>query len=249
MDTIELKAFSAPDYPELCSEFLREHAQVLADFGIPQTVAPDTSWTDDPFCYVIVAMHSELGMVGGIKLQMDKQGAPLPMESTIAPMDGRIINELAQLQPYGNGEVCGLWNANRYANKGIPILLSLAVTAIATQAEAQRMVCFVAHYTKKHPSRNGFIVMGGVGTEGSFDYPIPRIKSIAMVNPDTVLLPFAAIEQRRRIYSLRIRPEQTVVENPSGTELLVKYDLTMKSHIIDMSTYRSIANERLKYTG
>ncbi len=159
MDLIKLKAFRAPDEPALCQEFLQEHTQVLADFGIPQTVAPDISWTSDPHCFVIVALHKDLGMVGGIRLQLDKPGKPLPMEHTIEKMDPRIKRELAALRDHGNGEVCGLWNANRYANKGVPILLSLAVTAIATQAEAQRMVCFVAHYTKKHPSRNGFVTM------------------------------------------------------------------------------------------
>jgi len=197
---------------------------------------------------VIVALHKDLGMVGGIRLQLDKPGKPLPMEHTIAKMDPRIKWELAALRDHGNGEVCGLWNANRYANKGVPILLSLAVTAIATQAEAQRMVCFVAHYTKKHPSRNGFVTMTQVGDQGSFDYPIPRIKSIAMVNPDTVLLPHATFEQRQQIYSLRLRPQQTRVECPSGTELLVEYDLLMGQYAIDMIAYQGIAQERLRNT-
>jgi hypothetical protein len=248
MDTITLKAFSAPQSPSLCAEFLSEHAKVLADFGIPQTVAPDTSWTLDPHCFVIVALHKELGMVGGIRLQMDKPGKPLPMATVIENMDPRITAELDRLSAYGNGEVCGLWNANRYANKGIPILLSLAVTAIATQAEARRMVCFVAHYTKKHPSRNGFIVMQGVGDNGSFDYPIPRIKSIAMVNPDTVLLPYATIEQRQQIFSLRLRPRQSKMECPSGTELMIEYDLAMGQQVIDMVAYQGINQERLRHT-
>jgi hypothetical protein len=249
MDTIKLKAFHAPDEPALCEEFLREHTQVLADFGIPQTVAPDNSWTQDPHCFVIVALHDELGMVGGIRLQMDRPNKSLPMEKTIENLDPRIREELLKLRVQGNGEVCGLWNANRYANKGVPILLSLAVTAIATQAESRCMVCFVAHYTKKHPSRNGFVTMTEVGDQGSFDYPIPRIRSIAMVNPDTVLLPHATYEQRQLIYSLRLRPQQTRVECPSGVEMHVEYDLLMGKYVIDMVAYQGIVLERLRHTG
>ncbi len=248
IDRITLKAFRAPDEPALCDEFIREHEQVLSDFGIPLTVKPDNSWVNDPECYVIVALHAELGMVGGIKLQMDNGKRKLPMLEAVEKMDPRIADELAQLRVNGNGEVCGLWNANRYANRGVPILLSLAVTAIATQAEARHMVCFVAHYTKKHPSKNGFIVMENIGEKGSFDYPVPRIKSICMVNPDTVLLPHASLDQRQRIFSLRLRPQLERIENPSGTELLVQYDLLIGDFAVDMVAYQGILKDRLSYS-
>ncbi len=247
MENIILKAFRAPDRPDLCDEFIHEHAQVLADYNIPQTVRPDNSWVHDPACYVIVAQHDELGMVGGIKLQIDDGVKPLPMQSAVEKLDPGIVKELAALQPAGNGEVCGLWNASRYANKGIPILLSLAVTAIATQAGARHMVCFVAHYTKKHPSKNGFVVMESLGDKGSFDYPVPRIKSIVMVNPDTVLLPHASIEQRHRIFSLRLRPQLTRTECPSGTDLRVKFDLLLSDRKADNGAYEEILRYRSQF--
>jgi len=243
---LTLKAFKAPTEPGLCDEFIREHHQVLADFNIPQAVAPDNSWREDPDCHVIVALHPELGMVGGVKLQLASHDKPLPMEHTIGKMDPRIHDTLAPYVEEGIGEVCGLWNANRFSSKGVPVLLSTAVTAIATLAGARRMTCFVAHYTQKHPATNGFLPLEGVGEQGSFHYPVPRIRSIAMINPDTVLLPHATSEQRHRIFSLRLRPIQNKAEQPAGVPLSVDYLIRVDPKLVDNTPYFQIELDRLR---
>jgi hypothetical protein len=245
MDRITIKAFSAPQEPGLCEEFIREHRQVLADFGIPEVVAQDRRWTEDPQCFVIVAMCEDQGMVGGLRLQIDHNGRPLPMQESIEPLDHRIVSELAELKPHGNGEVCGLWNANRYANKGIPVLLSAAVTAISALIDARRMVCFVAQYTRKHPARNGFVDMVTVGENGAFQYPVPKIKSLAMVNPDTILLPHVTDAQRHLLFSLRLRPKQTRIEVPAGIPLMVEYDLNVGNVTIDIRTLLGLMDTAL----
>ncbi|MBL7952313.1 MAG: hypothetical protein JNM62_11410 [Flavobacteriales bacterium] len=249
MDQLQLLAFSAPDRPDLCQEFLREHELVLTELNIPLVVRGDDSWTRDAQCFVIVALHPIEGMVGGIRFQMDHgEGSRLPMAQAISKLDPRIHSALEDLKAIGNGEVCGLWSANRYANRGVTVLLSIAVTAIAPHAGAKSMVCFVGHHTKRHPERNGFIALTEVGDEGAFDYPTAEFKSIAMVNPDPVLLPHANMAQRRSIYSLRLRPEQTRVESPARIPLEVKYDLVISKGVIDLVAYRSIAEERLRHT-
>lgn len=248
IDRITLKAFRAPDEPELCAEFVREHRRVLEDFGIAHVTTNNDRWTRDMHCYVIVAMHERLGMVGGIRLEMAKDDLPLPMELALMPLDPSVHDELQALKPFGNGEVCGLWNANRYANKGVPLLLSHAVTALSVRAGARRMVCLVAHYTKKHPARNGFHVMETIGNKGEFSYPIPSITAVAMVNPDTMLLEHATEEQRRLIYSLRLRPRQVRVEQPGNALLEVDYDLMLRGSLIDMHSYQQIHEERLRNT-
>ncbi|MCB0792780.1 MAG: hypothetical protein H6595_10615 [Flavobacteriales bacterium] len=247
METIKLYAFSAPKEPRLCDEFLREHRKVLEDFGISQVTTNNDRWTKDPNTYVIVALHPQQGMVGGIRLQIQSD-EPLPMEEALRKLDPRIVNVLHGLKSYGNGEVCGLWNANRYANHGIPILLSKAVTAISVMANARRMVCLVAHYTQRHPRRNGFIVIEGVGDTGKFSYPIPSITAIAMVNPDTMILEHATDEQRQQIFSLRLRPEQERVEYSGGEPILVQYDLRVNSNVLDLHAYQSIKTERMRYS-
>jgi hypothetical protein len=246
-ERITLKAFRAPDEPELCAEFLLEHRKVLEDFGITNVTTNNDVWMHDPDCYVIVAQHEILGMVGGIRLKLDHPDSPLPMAEAIRKLDPKVDEALAELQPHGNGEVCGLWNAHRYNGKGIPVLLSQAVTALAVSAGARKMVCFVAHYTQKHPARNGFVVMDTIGDNGFFpNYPIPRIIAIAMVNPDTMLLEHANAAQRQLIYSLRLRPEQVRTETPGSTPLEITYRMRLNSNVHDLYAYQQIEVERLK---
>ncbi|MBS1942246.1 MAG: hypothetical protein JST38_15355 [Bacteroidetes bacterium] len=249
-DKILLHAFKAPDEPGLCAEFLQEHRKVLTDIGVNEIVATENPWVSDPNCYVIVALHEEHGMVGGIRLQLAAPGVNLPMTDIIEKAFPQVHQAMDALLPWGNGEVCGLWAAHRYLGKGVPTLLSKAVTTISVAAGAGRMVCFVAHYTQKYPAKNGFIVMEDVGDHGFFpSYPIPRITTIAMVNPDTMLLEHASSEQRLSIYSLRLRPEQTRIERFGDTELEVEYKMRINANVHDLYAYGQIAAQRLQATG
>ena len=158
-NSIELHAFRAPERPDLCGEFLSEHRQVLADYGISKVSSNTNEWTTDPDCIVIVALHRELGMVGGIRLQRSMEGHLLPMERSLLTLAPMITDEISALRPFGLGEVCGLWNAHRFAGFGVPVLLSHAVTAVSLPVGMKRMVCLVAHYTERHPRSNGFMRM------------------------------------------------------------------------------------------
>ncbi|MBK9273283.1 MAG: hypothetical protein IPM49_01925 [Flavobacteriales bacterium] len=248
-DQLDLIAYSAPDRPDLNDEFIRQHELVLTEVGIPLVIKSDTRWTRDPQCYVIVAVHPTLGMVGGIRLQMDHgEEGRLPMMAAIAGREPRIVTVLERLRAEGNGEVCGLWSASRYANKGVTVLLSKAVTAIAPQVGARRMVCFVGNHTRRHPERNGFIAMAEVGELGEFDYPTPEFRSIAMLNPDTILLPCTTMDQRQSIFSLRLRPDQVRVENPGRTTIQVHYQLILTKGLFDLVAYERILEERLRHS-
>ncbi len=249
MEKITLKAFRAPDEPELCREFLLEHRRVLEDFGIQNVSTNTDRWMNDPNACIIVALHETLGMVGGIRLQIASAGTPLPIEEAIGKLDPRISDELEALRTNGNGEVCSLWNANRYGHMGIPVILSQAVTAMASMVGVRHMVCLVAHYTQRHPKRNGFVVMESVGDSGCFSYPIPSIKAIAMVNNDTILLPDAANDQRHLIYSIRLRPCQIRIEAPNGKPIEVQYDMKLLRGMVDLHAYRSIEENHLSNTG
>lgn len=244
---ITLLAFRAPDRPDLCREFLAEHRKVLEDFGIAHVPANNDRWVQDQATIVIVAMHDTLGMVGGIRLQAASAAHKLPMELSIEKLDPRIHDVLEELRSHRNGEVCGLWNARRFAGKGIPVLLTQAIAAVSAPADFKKMVCFVAHYTQRLSRRIGFVPMEGVGDMGVFpSYPIPRISAMAMVHHDPLLVEHASIEQRRLIFSLRSRPEQIRVETPSGEALEVHYRLSL--NVSDAAQYdrNPVVVERLR---
>lgn len=245
---LTIRAFKAVDEPDTCARYIMEHAKVLEDFGVGHVVAPDTRWTKDPSCHVIIAEHPLHGMVGGIKVVVDTEGHPLPIETAIMDMDPGISRAMHALADGGNGEVCGLWNANRMAGYGIPLLLSLAAVSIANQLGLRSLVCLVAHYTLRHALKAGFVIIEDVGDGGTFTYPIPEIRSLAMVIPDALTLSTARPEFRERLLSLRIRPEQIRTENPSGIEMEVHYDLLVERKVFDLYAYRSIQENRSQYS-
>lgn len=236
-------AFRAPHEPALCEEFAHEHKKVLEDFGISNVTESNGNWQQDMDCHVIVAIHNTLGMVGGIRLQLDHGDNKLPMEVAVAKQDSRVTAFLDRIRPFGNGEVCNLWNANRYANKGVPVLLSQAVTAISHPAGMGRMVCLVAPYTKRHPSNNGFRIVEEVGDKGIFAYPRPDFQGIVMLNADTHLLGDAHPLQRKLLLSLRVRPNQVRVEQPGRTPLEVHYCLRERLDCRHEASYHFIVEE------
>lgn len=243
MEQITLYYFRAPSEPDLCKEFIAEHKRVLEDFGIANVTESNGNWPDDEECHVIVALHPILGMVGGIRLQRDHEGLKLPMELAVGKQDERVSRFLSDIRDLGNGEVCSLWNANRFANKGVPVLLSQAITAISFPAGMQRMVCLVAPYTKRHPSNNGFHLVEDVGEGGVFAYPRPDFQGIVMLNPDTHLLTHAHPIQRAVLMSLRVRPEQVRLEQPGRTPLEVHYQLRVSTETRYVEAYRCIQEE------
>ena len=249
MEQVTLISFRAPQQPALCNEFMAEHAKVLEDFGITNVIESNGNWHLDENCHVIVAMHPTLGMVGGIRLQLDHEGAKLPMELAVGKQDPKVGEFLKGIRYMGNAEVCSLWNASRFGNMGVPVLLSQAVTAISFQVGIQRMVCLVAPYTKRHPSNNGFILVESVGEQGVFAYPRPDFKGIVMINPDTHLLSHAHPLQRAVLMSLRVRPVQTRIEQPGRAPLEVHYQLQGNSDQGQTAAYQYIQEEHRKHLG
>jgi hypothetical protein len=245
-DLVTIHAFRATDSPELCQDYIREHRKVLEDFGVLQVVGAEHDWVNDPDCIVIMATHRELGHVGGIRIDRASRTKPLPMERAIAVMDPTIHDSVSIYMENGYGEICGLWNANRFAGKGIPLLLSMAAVAVSQQVGVNALSCFVAHYTLRHALKVGFQIIENVGDGGAFNYPVPRIKSFAMVIPDTILLESAPNAFRERILSLRCRPMQERIESPSGVAYPVRYILHVDATRKDLSVYGRIAVEYLR---
>jgi hypothetical protein len=204
-------------------------------------------WTADEDTYVIVAISESLGMVGGIRVEVDKGTKALPIKDALIKLDPNIHMTLEQLRFAGNAEVCGLWNANRYASQGLPTLLSFAAVSLANQIGLKSMVCLVAHYTLRHALKAGFTIMEHLGNGGTFTYPIPSIKAIAMVIPNVITLATATDPFRNQLISLRLRPEQKRTEVLNGKPTLLDYQLRIPGIPIDMWAYRSIEEDRSLY--
>jgi hypothetical protein len=247
MERLTFKAFRAPDEPGLCEEFLREHRKLLEDFGIENVTTNTASWTKDPNTYVIVAISDRMGMVGGIRVEVDNGTRELPIGEALTKLDPKIQSVLTRLSGAGNAEVCGLWNANRYSSKGLPTLLAFAAVSLANQIGLRSMVCLVAHYTLRHAMKAGFTILEELGNGGTFTYPIPSIRAIAMVIPDVISLSSSNAPYRHQLLSLRIRPEQSHTEILNGEPTILDYQLQLSGKLIDLGAYRTIMDCRSEY--
>lgn len=227
MDKITIRAFRAVDDPTRCRSYALEHAKVLTDLGVDQVVVPDDSWSRDPNVYVFVAEHETLGMVAGIRLDRAVVGERLRMEECIAPLAPEITEILNALAPHGNAELCGLWNAHRFAGRGVPKLLIEAAIATASQLRVRTIVTFIAEYVAPYAVETGFVPIQGIADHGVLVYPIPSIRTHALVLSDVLTVCNAAFPTRQRMLSLRLRPSQERFECPKGKTLCVRYELVV----------------------
>ncbi|MFN3875213.1 MAG: hypothetical protein ACK4L7_04795 [Flavobacteriales bacterium] len=244
--TLRIRALRAIDEPDTCAEFLREHRKVLEDFGISHVNTNNETWTTDHHTYLVVAESPTEGMVGGLRVELCRPGRALPMVDALYPLDSRIREAIARYEPSGCGEICGLWVANRFANRGLPTLLGYAAVAIANQIDAKALVCLIAHYTLRHALRVGFTVLDEVGSKGTFSYPIPSITAIALVMPDTLTLADSLPRHREPVLSLRLRPNQLRTEKLGESLFNVTYSLKLPCKVIDMALYRQTEEQQLR---
>ena len=248
VERIVIRAFRATEDPGTCERYLEGHRNVLAEIGITNVLSASESWCQDANTYVIVAEHAEWGMVGGLRVQVAQPQQELPMETAIASMDPRIHTIMSGLAESGNAELCGLWNAQRIAGRGLPNLLGFAAVSMANQIGIKSLVGFVAHYTLRYALKVGFEIMEDIGDSGTFSYPVPNIKSIALIIPDVITLQNAPAQYWHHLFCLRLRPDQIREERITTIPMEVVYQLLMDRKIVTLSTYRMIAQERLRHS-
>ncbi len=247
---LTIRAFKALEEPETCAEFIREHRRVLEDYGIESVNTNSEEWVTSEDSYVIVVEHDELGMVGGARIQITRHPSnTLPIQHALSKFDPSINTLIDRLNCFGVGEICGLWNANRFPGKGLPQILGLSAISIANQIGLSSLVCVVAKYTLKYSLRLGFRLMEDVGIKGIFDpYPKPGFLGIVIGMDDVASLDFARHDLRQRILSLRMRPEQSALENTGRALLHVSYSLQLKESAIDSRIYHELYADRLRFS-
>ena len=249
LEQLTIRAFKAPDEPDISAQFLREHVRVLEDLGITNVPSNNARWITDPNCYVITAEHERLGMVGGLRIQTSwKRGDHLPMRRSVGKLDPGVDRLMDELSITGIGELCGLWNAHRFANRGLPQVLGMVGISIAPQLGVRNLTGLLARYTLKYALRLGFSIFDDVGQSGIFDYPRPGFLGIVCGTTEALSMSSARPDLRQRIISLRLRPEQEHLENTGVAELYIRYKLHLRQQIIDMDAYRSVVSDRLRYT-
>ncbi|MFN6115498.1 MAG: hypothetical protein ACK46G_08540 [Flavobacteriales bacterium] len=243
-DLITIRAFRPEEDPESYNAYVEGHRSVLTEMGVLSVVKPGGLQEPPEGTVILVAEHNALGMVGGLRIERASSRHRLPIQQALVSLEPCIDEVIGDLTEDGCGEICGLWNTSRFAGRGVPLLLSEAAVSMVHHLGMRHLVCFVAHYTLRHALKVGFQLLDSLGDGGAFNYPIPRIKSFAMVIPDTVLLSTAPGNWRTRILSLRCRPFQDRIEAPTGIPYAVRYRLSTTVGAHYKPLYQHIALEK-----
>lgn len=248
-DRITLRAFRAVEDPETSALFAEEHTKVLSDIGIGQVTKVSKRWQQDPNVYVIAAEHDELGLVGGIRIHVSRTtNEPLPLLFAVGKMDPALETFVEPKTAGGIAEIAGLWNAHRFANRGLPMLLGTAAVSLVSQLKVDTLIAVLARYTLRYATKLGLKVVEQVGDKGWFVYPKPGFWGIVMCAMDPYALDNAIPDLRHRVISLRMRPGQRTVEFTGVCHMEVQYELELERGVISIHTYKDIRADYLRFT-
>jgi hypothetical protein len=244
-DRITISAFRAPENPGECDEFIAEHNRILEDFGIGHVTTNTTDWKDDRNVIVITIREEKLGMVGGMRIHC-KYGrkAVLPLQDALAMQEPSIHTYADELAKTGVGELCALWNANRFGGRGLPYILGITGLAMLPQLQLQHAVGLVAKYTLRYARSVGFLINESMGDGGVFDYPRPGFWGIVIHCDDNQMIENAHLRWRQRIMSLRAFPVQIHLEQTASAKLHATYNLILKDGYIDEDTLSNMSKLR-----
>lgn len=237
---IKIRAFRAVNDKLACEDYLKGHMQVLLDYNVLQVTSYNSSWTENPSAYVLVAELESTGkMVAGIRVEVAKGLFPLPIENAIGDMDDRVYNVVKNYALNGGvGELCGLWNSNEVKGLGTSFFLTRAAISIIDQLNFKTLMGICAEYTLKMFTDVGFVLDMSLGKNGEFPYPDERYitRALGILNAKT--LETANPYDKERMLGLRADPFQRRIEKGSKGNVEVKYDLIIKD--IDNLSYNEI---------
>lgn len=244
-DRISIRAFRAPENHRDCDEFIIEHNRILEDFGIGHVTTNNSDWKDDPNVIVITIREEKLGLVGGMRIHC-KYGrkAVLPLQDALAMQEPTINSYADDLAKEGVAELCALWNASRFAGRGLPYVLGITGLALMPQLNLKHTVGLVAKYTLRYARSVGFLINESMGDGGVFDYPRPGFWGIVIHCDDEQLVQNAHLRWRQRIMSLRAYPVQSHTEMTASARLHADYDLVLNNGGIDAELLRDSSKRR-----
>ncbi|MBK6777586.1 MAG: hypothetical protein IPG74_17675 [Flavobacteriales bacterium] len=249
MELLTIRAFRAVDEPWSCGEFAILHAKVLRDFGIEVVADNGGRWHRDPNIVVVIAEHPVLGMVGGCRLHLAHRFMDrLPVETSIGSLDPRVRQYVEKNLDGGVMEIGGLWNSNDFAGRGLPHLLVMVGISLSNQLNTTTVFGVAAKYTLRYAVRLGLPVVEEVGNLGWFDYPKPGFYGILAGTTNSVALNEARPDLRRRILSLRARPNQRAVENTGVAELDIQYALKLSGLFVETAAQRAMPEYALRHS-
>ena len=171
--------YSADQNQERSHELVDGHRAVLAAYGIKELKTFNRDWIGNPEVQVIAALSTKSGKVlGGARMYRAHVPSDLPLYQAVHDQD---VNLGAFLEPFiqeGAYEIGGLWNSLELAGMGVEALfLVQAAVAALPMLNARHLFALTSPVTRRMQGSIGFHIEEGVGVEGSFTYPTPKLRA------------------------------------------------------------------------
>ena len=171
--------YPADQFEARSHELVDGHRAVLAAYGIKELKTFNRDWIGNPEVQVIAAlsMNSEK-VLGGARMYRAHQPSDLPLYQAVHDQDPNLG---AFLEPYikeGAYEIGGLWNSLELAGMGVEALfLVQAAIAALPMLNARHLFALTSPVTRRMQSTIGFQIEEGVGSDGAFTYPTPKLRA------------------------------------------------------------------------
>jgi hypothetical protein len=229
--TVDIRIFRADENPDDTMRYIQGHRKILEAYGVTQVTSASIDWINEPYTFIIfIESVSDGKVMGGGRIQIASGNYPLPIETAIDVLDTRIFDYVREKIPQRTAEFCGLWNSREVAGFGLgSIFLTRVGVAIIDQLNLGSLFAFVSQATYKNSRRVGFNIVSSLGDEGTFYYPKQDLVATAIIIDDPLELKSASQEDKDRIFDLRKKPVQTIVEKGPKGEIIVNYDLRINS--------------------
>ncbi len=200
------------------------YVKVLSEFGVDMVGSIKNQWWNNNLDYMIVVEDYYTGeMSAGIRILIADENTPLPMEEAIKSQNPDII---PRIHRFDNviGEVCGMWVKKKFSERGLAHILNVCALSMAERIRVKYLLAMPPKHTVKHFESLGYTRVR-IGNNAEYEYPDPRYISTAMeINCE--ILQDTPMVVRDKILSLRVNPQQQLIEESNGYVTKIDYSLS-----------------------
>ena len=230
----EVLVFRADQYPERCHALVDGHQAVLVAYGIQRLATFNRDWIGNPNVLVIAAVTKGSGVdgqeeriLGGARMHLAESVESMPLIQAIGNQDPGLEDFMMPFVEEGAYELGGMWNSIELAGMGVEAtFLIKAAMAALTMVSERNLFALTSPDTRRMQAPLGFLTEEGIGNEGFFTYPTPKLRATIARYTFPENFEMANQDVRQMLEGIWQDPEGLVhsVQGPKG-ELKLKFKI------------------------
>ncbi len=230
----EVLVFRADQYPERCHALVDGHQAVLIAYGIQKLATFNRDWIGNPNVLVIAAVTKGSGVdgkeeriLGGARMHLAESVESMPLIQAIGNQDPGLEAFMMPFVEEGAYELGGMWNSIELAGMGVEAtFLIKAAMAALTMVSGRHLFALTSPVTRRMQAPLGFLTEEGIGNEGFFTYPTPKLRATIARYTFPEHLEMANKDVKQMLEGIWQDPEGLVhrVQGPKG-ELKLKFKI------------------------